>query len=113
MGHKRISLLNKSFSPNWSSQIFDADEGMSGWLVTEAPCTCCCSVAQLCLTLCDPVECSMPGLPVPHHLLEFAHVHIHCIGDGIQPSHPLTPSSPSACTYESSKMQLLVPPTCS
>ena len=37
----------------------------------------------------------MPGLPVPHHLLEFAQVHAHCISDAIQPSHPLIPSSPS------------------
>ena len=43
--------------------------------------------------LCDPMDCSMPGLPVPHHLPEFAQVHVHCIGDTIQPSHPLTPSS--------------------
>ena len=41
------------------------------------------------------MDCSMPGLPVPHHLLEFAQVHIHCISDAIQPSHPLMPSSPS------------------
>ena len=49
-----------------------------------------------CLTLCDPMDCSMPGLPVPHHLPEFTQVHIHCIGDAIQPSHPLLPSSPPA-----------------
>ena len=56
----------------------------------------CCSVTQSCLTLCDPMDCSMPGLPVSHHLLEFAQVDVHCIGDAVQPSHPLTPSSPSA-----------------
>ena len=49
-----------------------------------------------CLTLCNPKECSTPGLPVPHHLLEFAQVHVHCISDAIQPSHPLTSSFPSA-----------------
>ena len=38
---------------------------------------------------------SIPGLLVPHHLLEFAQVHVHRIGDTIQPSHPLMPSSPS------------------
>ena len=54
--------------------------------------TCCCSVMQSCLTLCDPMNCT-PGLPVPHHLPEFAQVHIHWIGDAIQLSHPLTPSS--------------------
>ena len=53
-------------------------------------------VAQLCPTLWDPIDCSTPGLPVPHHLLKFAQVHVHCIGDSIQPSHPLMPSCPSA-----------------
>ena len=48
-----------------------------------------------CLTLCDPMDCSSPGLPVTHHLLKFAEVHVHCIGDAIQTSHPLTSSSPS------------------
>ena len=43
-----------------------------------------CSVAKLCLTLCDPMDCSMLGLPVPHYLLEFAQVHVHWIGDAIQ-----------------------------
>jgi len=42
------------------------------------------------------MDCNTPGLPVPHHLLEFAQVHVHCIGDAIQLSHPLMPSSPSA-----------------
>ena len=54
------------------------------------------SVTQLCPTLRDPMDCSMPGLPVPHHLIEFAQVHVHCIGDAVQPSHPLMPSSPSS-----------------
>ena len=49
-----------------------------------------------CVQLCDPMGCSMPGLLVPHHLPEFAQVYAHWIGDAIQPSHPLTPSSPSA-----------------
>ena len=56
----------------------------------------CCSVAQSCMTLCRPIDCSMPGLPVPHHLPKFAQVQVHCISDAIQPSHPLTLSSPSA-----------------
>ena len=54
------------------------------------------SVAQLCPTLCDPMDCSTPGLCVPHHLPTFAQVHVHCTGDAIQPSHPLMTSSPSA-----------------
>ena len=44
-------------------------------------------------TLCDPVDCSMPGIPVPHHLLKFTQVHVCYFGDAIQPSHPLMPSS--------------------
>ena len=59
----------------------------------------CCSVAQSCLTLCDPVhpcDCSTPGLPVPHHLPEFAQVHVLCISDAIQSSHSLMPSFPFA-----------------
>ena len=55
--------------------------------------SCCCSAAQLCLTLCDPMDCSTPGLPVLHQLLEFAQVHVHCIDDAVKPSHPLNGSS--------------------
>ena len=56
----------------------------------------CCSVAQLSPTLCDPMDCNTPGFPILHYLLEFAQTHIHWVGDAIQPSHPLTPSSPPA-----------------
>ena len=42
------------------------------------------------IRLCYFMDCSTPGLPVPHHLLKFAQVHVHCISDAIQPSHPLT-----------------------
>ena len=42
------------------------------------------------------MDCSMPGFPIPHRLLKFAQVHVHCVGDAIQPSHPLSHSSPSA-----------------
>ena len=54
----------------------------------------CCSVAQSCLTLFDHVACSMPGFPVLHHLLEFAQMYVHWIGDAIQPPHCLSPPSP-------------------
>ena len=47
------------------------------------------SVAQSCPTLCDPMNCSMPGLPVHHQLPEFTQTHVHWVGDAIQPSHPL------------------------
>ena len=52
---------------------------------------CCCSVEQLCPTLCDPMDCSTPSLPVPHHLPEFVQAHVHCIGGVVHPSHPLMP----------------------
>ena len=64
------------------------------------------SVAQLCLTLCDPMDCSTPGLPVHHQLLEFTQIHVHRIGDAIQPSHPL--SSPSPPTFNLSQHQGLL-----
>ena len=72
-------------------------------------CCCCCwvvwafphfgnsvqfsSVAQFCLTLCNPMNCGTPVLPVHHQLPESTQTHVHCFGDAIQPSHP--PSSPS------------------
>ena len=52
------------------------------------------SVAQSCLTLCDPMNRSTPGLPVHHQLLEFTQTHVHWIGDAIQPSYPLSSPSP-------------------
>ena len=52
------------------------------------------SVAQSCPTLCDPMDGSTPGLPVHHQLPELTQTHVHCIGDAIQPSHPLSSPSP-------------------
>ena len=54
------------------------------------------SVAQSCPTLCDPMDCSTPGFPVHHQLLELTQTHIHRVGDVIQPSHPLSSPSPPA-----------------
>ena len=47
------------------------------------------SVTQSCRTLCDPMDCSAPGFPVHHQLLELTQTHVHQVGDAIQPSHPL------------------------
>ena len=63
----------------------------------------CCSVAKSHLTLHDPMDCSTPGHPVPHHVPEFALVHVHCISGAIQPSHPLLPSSPSPQSFPASR----------
>ena len=54
------------------------------------------SVTQSCLTLCDPMNCSTPGLPAHHQLPEFSQTHIHRVSDAIQPSHPLSSPSPPA-----------------
>ena len=61
------------------------------------------SGTQLCLTLCDPMDCSTPGLPVHHQLPEFTQTHVHWVGEAIQPSHPL--SSPSPPTFNLSQHQ--------
>ena len=54
------------------------------------------SVAQLCPILCDPMDCSTPGLPIQHQLPEFTQTHVHWVGEAIQPSHPLSSPSPPA-----------------
>ena len=58
--------------------------------------SCCCSVIKWCLTLCDPMDCSMPDFAVLHYLLEFAQIHVHWVCDAIQSSHPLSSPSPPA-----------------
>ena len=53
------------------------------------------SVAQSCPVLWDPMNCSTPGLPVHHQTLKFTQTHVHWVGDAIQPSHPLSSTSPA------------------
>ena len=68
------------------------------------------SVAQSCSTLCDPMNCSMPGLPVLHHLPEFTQTHVHRVDDAIQPSHPLlspSPPAPNSSQHQSFPMSQL------
>ena len=69
------------------------------WLQLITVCTWSCSVqfssvSQSCPTLCDPHESQQPGLPVHHQLLEFTQTHVHRVSDAIQPSHPLSSTSP-------------------
>ena len=59
-------------------------------------CSCCCSVAQACSTIHDPMDCSTPGFSVLHRLPELAQTHVHRVGDAIWPSHPLLSPSPPA-----------------
>ena len=61
------------------------------------------SVAQACLTLCYPMDCSMPGFPVHHQLQELTQTHVHWVSDAIQPSHSLL--SPSPPTFNLSQHQ--------
>ena len=63
------------------------------------------SVTQSCPTLCNPMDCSMPGFPVHHQLPELTQTHVHWVGDAIQPSPPL--SSPSPPTFNLSQHQYL------
>ena len=81
----------------WVSSTHSGDNNINSTHLWDSCRDCyCCSVAKLCLTLCDPVDCSTPGFCVPHHLLEFAQVCVHWIGGAVQTSHPLSPSSPFA-----------------
>ena len=69
------------------------------------------SVAQSCPTLCDPMDCSTPGFPVHHQLLEFTQTQVLWVGDAIQTSHPL--SSPSSPAFNLSQHQGLFQWVCS
>ena len=76
-------------------------QGLGGWATRSWYLICCRSVAQLCLALCSPMDCSTPGFPVLHHLLELAQTHVHWVSDAIQPSHPLSSPSPPASIFSS------------
>ena len=65
----------------------------TNWATREAHSVQFSSVTQSCPTLCDPMNCSMLGLPVHHQLEEFTQIHAHWVGDAIQPSHPVFPFS--------------------
>ena len=70
------------------------------------------SVAQSCPTLCNPMNCSTPGLPVQHQLLEFTPTHVHWVSDAIQSSHPLSscaPPAPNPSKHQSFPMSQLFP----
>ena len=77
----------------------------AGTFFTTEPPVQFSSVAQSCPTLCDPMNCGTPGLPVHHQLPEFTQTHVHRVGDAIQPSHPL--SSPSPPAFKLSQHQSL------
>ena len=66
-----------------------------GWWFSTSKC-CCCSVTKSCPALCDPKKCSTPGLTVLQCILEFSQTQVHWVCDAIQPSHPLSPGSPTS-----------------
>ena len=78
-----------SWSRNQTGVSWIAHTFFTNWVMRETP------VAKSSPTLHDSMDCIPPGFPVPHHLPDFAQVHVHCIGDAIQPSHPLLPPSPA------------------
>ena len=86
-------------SPIQISGAFIYPDKLFGYLCLLG-CVCVCvhtrSVTRSCLTLCDPMDCSTPGLPVHHQLPEFTQTRVHWVSDTIQPSHPLSSPSPPA-----------------
>ena len=73
-----LELAFRALAPGGLGVQSSQESGDWGLILEEQVPKCCrCSVAQLCLTLYDPIDCSMPGLPVPHHLPEFTQFHVH------------------------------------
>ena len=86
-----------SFKSQWVLVKLQVSPQKNIWLfgqITEV--TDCYSVAKSYPILCDPMDCSTPGFPVLHYLLELGQTHVHWLSDAIQPSYPLSPPSPPA-----------------
>ena len=80
--------IHESMSPTW--QVDSSPLSHQGCLILRF----CYSVTKSYPTPCNPIDCSMPGFPVLHCLLEFPQTHVQWVDDAIQPSHPLSPPSP-------------------
>ena len=92
--HSEILLSHEKAWNNGICRHTDGPwEDHTKWSLSSVQCS---SVAQWCLTLCDAMDCSTPGLPFHHQLLEFTQTHVHRVSDAIQPSHPLSSPSPPA-----------------
>ena len=85
---------------SWSGLLEESTEKPDPVLLEDmCPCCCCCCwVAQSCPTVCDPMDCSTPGFPVLHRLLELAQTHVHWVGDAIQPSISSSAALFSSCS---------------
>ena len=88
-----LSYLNQEPEGDFLLTILSADIPEHFTFFSSVPFI---SVTQSCLTLCNPIDCSMLGFPIHHQLPQLAQTHVHQIGDAIQPSDPLSSSSPSA-----------------
>ena len=86
----------------WQALVYGVTKSQT-WLSTQQSNKLFSSVAQSCLTLCNPMDCSTAGLPVHHQFLELTQTHVHWVSGAIQPSHPL--SSPSPPTFNLSQHQ--------
>jgi len=93
-GHSGSFLFGSSGTNSISTRLLRADQIRS--------------VAQSCPTLCDPINRSMPGLPVHHQLPEFTQTHVHRVSDAIQPSHPLSSPSPPASNPKERQCQRML-----
>ena len=100
------SLL--SLSHIGSSALYGTQDSWVSKIILVRP--WCCSVTQLCLIICDPMDCSTPGFCVFHYFLEFAQIRVHWI-DAIQPSHSLL--LPSSLAFNLSQHQGLFQWVCS
>ena len=101
-----LSSQHQKWFPTQSQCLINICSWKQVDMLTLFSFTYCCScylVAKLCLTLCDPMDCSTPGVPVLHHLLELSQTHVHQVGDAIQPTYPL--SSPSLPAFNLSQHQ--------
>ena len=99
--HSHPQVLTQGFAKGLDSKHFRLYGPFGLCSVTQLYCcrvkvAICCSVAKLCPTPCEPMECSTPGFPVFRHLQEFAQTYVHWISDAIQPSRPLSSPSPPA-----------------
>ena len=92
LNHSNELVLVNTYgnAPQYSCLENSMDRSLAGYSPVQFS-----SVTQSCPTLYDSVDCSTPGVPVYHLLLELAQTHVHRVGDAIQSSHPLSPPSPA------------------
>ena len=94
-GMQDLSSLTRDQTPSPAVKVRSPNHYTPG-NSQDSCCCCCCPVAKLCLTPCDPMNCTMPGFPHLHRLPEISQTLVHWVGDAIQPSHPLLSPSPLA-----------------